>query len=297
MHPEKYCLTWYAYTDHLRDIIKEMMNDDFADVTLVTEDKKHIRAHKNVLSACSPVFKDIVKLEHSGKPIIYLKGINYSELESIMLFIYLGEATLYEEKMNEFLSVARSLGIKDISNAETDKNGDNEPLPNNSVNSTDNDDNEPSLNNPLETSANSEEQPMRSGQPPGDIKLKLFEIKQLCKNTKYITDFTSPQSKPITNADNDKEEQNMSTSSVINQTQVDIMEHQDKDPYTLNRNIESEEGVKYVCDQCKYQATAPGNLKRHIESKHEGVKYSCEQCDYQATIKENLIRHTNSQHK
>ena len=125
-----------------------------------------------------------------------------------MQFIYLGEATFYEERMNEFLSVARSLEIKDISNAETDKNGDNEPLPNNSVSSTDNDDDEPSLNNPMETSANSEEQPM--GQPSRDIKLKLFEIRELCnavKNTKYITDFTSPQSKPITTPDNDKEQQ------------------------------------------------------------------------------------------
>ena len=69
--------------------MKEMMNDDFADVTLVCEDRKYIRAHKNILSACSPVFKDIVKLEQSSKPIIYLRGINFSELESIMQFIYL----------------------------------------------------------------------------------------------------------------------------------------------------------------------------------------------------------------
>ena len=88
MHLEKCTLTWKAYSDHLRDMMKElMMNDDFNDITLITEDKKHIKAHKNILSACSPVFKDIVKLEQTAKSIIYLRGINFAELESIMQFI------------------------------------------------------------------------------------------------------------------------------------------------------------------------------------------------------------------
>ena len=72
-----------------------MMNQDFSDVTLVTEDKKHIKANNNVLSLCSPVFKDILKKEKNSNQIIYLRGIQYSEIESIMQFIYLGEATFY----------------------------------------------------------------------------------------------------------------------------------------------------------------------------------------------------------
>ena len=81
MHPEKYNLKWHTHSDYLRTMMKEMMNDDFTDVTLVSEDKKQIRAHKNILSACSPVFKDIVKLEQSAKSVIYLRSINFSELE------------------------------------------------------------------------------------------------------------------------------------------------------------------------------------------------------------------------
>ena len=69
------------------------MNEDFADVTLVTEDKKQIRANKSILRTCSPVFEEILKKEQNSSPIIYLRGIQYSEMESIMQFIYLGEAT------------------------------------------------------------------------------------------------------------------------------------------------------------------------------------------------------------
>ena len=93
--------------------MREMMkSDDFTDVTLVTDDKKTIKAHRNILSACSPVFKNILQMEiNHSHPVIYLRGIQYSEIESILQFIYLGEAKFYEERMNEFLSVSKSLEI------------------------------------------------------------------------------------------------------------------------------------------------------------------------------------------
>merc|ERR1719264_2493635 len=97
-----------------------MMNEDFSDVTLVTDDKKQIKAHISILSSCSPVFKDILKEAKNSSPMMYLRGIQYSELESIIQFIYLGEATFYEERMDEFLAVAKSLEIKELCNAETE---------------------------------------------------------------------------------------------------------------------------------------------------------------------------------
>ena len=61
MHQEKYSIKWHTYSDHLKTMMKElMMNEDFNDVTFVTEDKKQIRANVNILSACSPVSKDIL---------------------------------------------------------------------------------------------------------------------------------------------------------------------------------------------------------------------------------------------
>ena len=67
--------------------MKELMvNEDLADITLITDDKKQIKANINILSVCSPLFKDILKLkkEKNSSPIIYLRGIQYSEMESIM---------------------------------------------------------------------------------------------------------------------------------------------------------------------------------------------------------------------
>ena len=110
-HQEKYNFTWHSYSDHLRVMMQEMMTSgDFADVTLVFDDKIKIRVHKNILAAFSPVFKDIFQIENSS--IIYLKGINSSEMENILEFIYLGEAAANQEQIEHILDIARSLEIK-----------------------------------------------------------------------------------------------------------------------------------------------------------------------------------------
>ena len=116
MHQQKYTLTWHTYSDHLRDILKELNSDDsFTDVTLVTDDKKQIKAHRNILSACSSVFKEILQTnKNNNHPLIYLRGIEHFEMESILQYIYLGEAKFYEERMSEFFTVAKNLDIREL---------------------------------------------------------------------------------------------------------------------------------------------------------------------------------------
>ena len=84
MDQEKCTLTWHTYSDQLRNILKEMSSDDFfADVTLVTDDKKQIKAHRNILSACSSVFKDILQINtNNNHPVIYLRGIQHSKMSN-----------------------------------------------------------------------------------------------------------------------------------------------------------------------------------------------------------------------
>ena len=64
------------------------------DVTLVCDDQTQFKAHKIVLSACSPVFKKIIDNNPSQHPLIYLRGIQSYEMESILQFMYLGEGIL-----------------------------------------------------------------------------------------------------------------------------------------------------------------------------------------------------------
>ena len=78
MHQEKYNLTWPTYSESLRTMMHEiMMSEEFADVTLITDDKKLFKAHRNILSACSPFLKNIFQMDshNSNHPVIYLRGI------------------------------------------------------------------------------------------------------------------------------------------------------------------------------------------------------------------------------
>ena len=247
MHQEKYSLTWHTYSDHLKSMMKElMMNEDFSDVTLVTEDKKQIKANISILSACSPIFREVLKKEKNSSTIMFLRGIQYSEIESILQFIYLGEATFYEERMDEFLAVAKSLEIKELCNAKAESNDEPEE--------------EPSTTDPGTSKENWKEQRIASDhireQP-------TQERGVLGVNGKYECE---PCRKTFSRRGLDNHKQTVHQGVKYACDQCDSQFTQQSD---LTRHIQSKhEGVKYACDQCDYQATQQNNLGRHIKIKH-----------------------------
>ena len=111
---DKFNLIWHSFKSHQRDLLKNLIGtQEFADVTLVSEDQHQYNVHKLILSAYSTVFKNIL----NSNPVstsIYLMGVHHDELESILKFIYLGEATCNQKRVNELLNLAMNLDIKGI---------------------------------------------------------------------------------------------------------------------------------------------------------------------------------------
>merc|ERR1711955_161964 len=111
---EKINLTWQNFSTHQQDLFRNLLEThEFTDVTLISDDQHQYRVHKFILSACSTVFSKILTSNPLNSS-IYLRGIHHEELESVIQFIYLGEASFYRERMNEFLNVTKSLEIKEI---------------------------------------------------------------------------------------------------------------------------------------------------------------------------------------
>ena len=115
MQQEKYELLWHTYSDHLREMLHELQtSEELVDIRLVCDDKRILKAHKIVLSACSTFFKSIFNNHSLNSSVIYLRGIKHQEMQHILQYMYTGVATFHSEGLNEFLSVAKELDIKEI---------------------------------------------------------------------------------------------------------------------------------------------------------------------------------------
>ena len=93
---EKYFLKWNDFQVNVSSSFKVLRQEkDFFDVTLVGDDERHIAAHKIILSSSSDFFKNILrKISHSN-PLIYITGVNSSELKHVLDYIYEGEVQLF----------------------------------------------------------------------------------------------------------------------------------------------------------------------------------------------------------
>ena len=110
---------WEEHHDKTKESWRVLFeNNKFTDVTLVCGDQKTIEAHRLILSACSPVFAKILDQNKSAHPWIYLRGIDYEELKSIMEFIYLGASSLDSSKVNEFFEIAADLEVSSITKSQ-----------------------------------------------------------------------------------------------------------------------------------------------------------------------------------
>ena len=291
-HQEKYILKRHSYSDHLRKMMKEMMiSGQFADVTLVTDDNEQIMAHRNILSTCSPVFKDILQLDSTiTSPVIYLIGIQHSEMESIMEFIYLGEARIYKERMSEFLIVSKNLEIKELSigTEMNDQTASSEEYENDKEEYVDEDSEQASYEESGICQSQAQISPKHKTTHNGANR-RVFTS----KGEKYVCGQCDHQFTCKDNLTKHIKSIHEGVRYACNQC-----DHQATRPDSLATHIQSiHEGIKYGCNQCGQQYTQQCHLRNHIQSKHEGVKYACNQCEYQATFPSTLKSHIQSKHE
>ena len=105
-------LTWDVYSENSCNTIRNLYTDTtFTDVTLLTEDDQQILAHKVVLASGSSFFRRILMKNSHQNPLIYLKGIKFSDLKSIVRFIYLGETEINRTEVESFMRTGKDLQI------------------------------------------------------------------------------------------------------------------------------------------------------------------------------------------
>ena len=112
---EKLCLQWNDFQDNVKSAFGNLRESrDFVDVTLACEDGRQIEAHKVVLAGSSPFFQEILKKNKHSHPLIYMRGMESSDLLSIVDFLYYGEANVFQQNLDSFLAIAEELQLKGL---------------------------------------------------------------------------------------------------------------------------------------------------------------------------------------
>jgi len=112
---EKLCLKWNDFQSNVSKSFSRLRNeDDYFDVTLVSDDRHQLSAHKLVLSSCSDYFKTILKQNKHSHPLLCLEGISSSELYNVLDYIYNGEVQICQEDLERFLEIASRFQLEGL---------------------------------------------------------------------------------------------------------------------------------------------------------------------------------------
>ncbi|CAH0557828.1 unnamed protein product [Brassicogethes aeneus] len=121
MSSQRFCLRWNNHQSNLLSVFDQLLHDEsFVDVTLAVEGQL-LRAHKMVLSACSPYFQALFVNHPDKHPIVILKDVPYSDMKCLLDFMYRGEVSVDQDRLTAFLRVAESLRIKGLTEVNEEK--------------------------------------------------------------------------------------------------------------------------------------------------------------------------------
>jgi hypothetical protein len=113
--PQSVSIDWDEHSRNFRESLRELReNDNFLDVTIVCDDDIQIKAHKNILSVSSNFFRNILRKNPHPHPLIYLKGLNHSDLVDLVEFMYSGKVEIAQANLESFLASAQDLKVKGL---------------------------------------------------------------------------------------------------------------------------------------------------------------------------------------
>ena len=119
---EKFCLKWNDFQASISKTFSTLRKEqDLHDISLLSDDGEAVSAHKVVLAASSEFFKSVLRKADHSKPMIYLNGVAFKELNHILDYIYEGEVQLYQDDLDYFLEVAQKLKINGLIGGQEEK--------------------------------------------------------------------------------------------------------------------------------------------------------------------------------
>ncbi|KAK7871094.1 hypothetical protein R5R35_010458 [Gryllus longicercus] len=108
------CVSWNGHVNELARGRKTFLeNNSFVDCTIAAEGKS-LKAHRLILSSCSPYFQMLFNDENEKHTIVVLKDTSFLTLKTVIDFVYNGEVEIAAGQLETFLELAVSLQIKGL---------------------------------------------------------------------------------------------------------------------------------------------------------------------------------------
>lgn len=118
---QQFCLKWNNHMNNMMDVFKNLLSTEaMVDVTLAC-DGLSLKAHKIVLSACSPFFQSLFLENPCKHPIVILKDMKYTELKAIIEFMYHGEVNVAQDQLSALMKTAETLRVKGLAEVTNEK--------------------------------------------------------------------------------------------------------------------------------------------------------------------------------
>ncbi|XP_017778846.1 PREDICTED: protein bric-a-brac 1-like isoform X2 [Nicrophorus vespilloides] len=114
MDSQQFSLCWDNFHVNMSSGMHSLLEkEDLVDVTLAIEGQ-YLKAHKMVLSVCSPYFRKLFSTNPCKHPIFFMKDVTYEVMNDLLTFMYQGEVQVNQENLATFIKTAEALQIKGL---------------------------------------------------------------------------------------------------------------------------------------------------------------------------------------
>lgn len=290
---EKFCLQWNEFQNNLQTSYRSVRkSEDYSDVTLACGDGQQIEAHRIILSNSSNFFRELLKKNPHSHPLIYMRGISYIDLVSIVDFIYHGETEIMKDNLESFLAIAGELDVKGMTkqtkkfpkeltpNLFPKDYDSNEDLKASEISKDDLKNGKNNLSELIETNGSVSQENLTCDQCG-----RTLGTKASLKTHKYN------HLKSKNSIDVKEEISGEDKGSSLDTMTGDDMELEAK----LDALTEKRDGV-WTCLQCGKYDNTRFHLRRHAETHIQGFIHKCSICTQSYTTRACLKSHIASKH-
>ena len=270
----------FTFNDFFQTIARSFSrvrnDEEFCDVTLVSDDLIPVSAHKLVLSSTSEYFRTVLKQSKQAQPMVCLEGISSKELIQVLDYVYDGEVRLEQSNLQRFLELAQRFKLEGIEEQKP-------PPVQNWFQSLETKSEYPDPQIDLEEKIDFDENDDDDVDIDDEVEIDEFELEESFSNG--------------TQKRENKEYRYIKRENMSIKFDNEVITNVDDLKKKVNQQVIKKMNGTFACKICGKICTKMSNMKEHIETHFEGIMFACSNCGREFTSRSTLRSHNIRAHK